>query len=240
MILGLMRVKNEARWIKRCVESILPACDQVLVMDDHSTDGTPEICAALPGVTVYDSPFEGLNETRDKNWLLRQARRLNPAPAWILMIDGDEMLAAGGAAAIRAAVQQPAQSLAFQVLYLWDAENQVRMDGVYARFWRPSLFRLTEEQFQATHAAGGFHCGNVPLAQQRSARRVEGAALLHFGYLHREDRVRKYEWYRNIDGENPIEDGYRHMVVGDIFPAESRFRYGGPLQLEALCDLTAR
>jgi hypothetical protein len=52
--------------------------------------------------------------------------------------------------------------------------------------------------------------------------------------------VRKYEWYRNIDGENPVEDGYRHMVVGDIFPAESRFRYGGPLQLEALCEVTAR
>jgi hypothetical protein len=141
---------------------------------------------------------------------------------------------------IRVAAQEPAQSFALQVLYLWDREDQVRMDGGYSRFWRPSMFRLGEHQFQSTNAAGGFHCGNAPIAQQRVARRLFGAALLHFGYLHRADRLRKYEWYRGIDGGNPLEDGYRHMVIGDVFPAESRFRHGGPLQLEALCATTAR
>jgi glycosyltransferase involved in cell wall biosynthesis len=237
-ILGLMRIKNEARWIERCVRSMLPVCEQILILDDHSTDGTQEICRSIPGVTVIDSPHSELNEVADKNLLLRYAREL--APAWILLLDGDEMLSPGTADLILDAARQDVTAWAFQVLYLWNREDQIRMDGGYSRFWRPSMFRLTEHQFHATNAAGGFHCGNAPIAQQRQARRLAGSALLHFGYLHREDRLRKYEWYRGIDGQNPLEDGYRHMVIGDVFPAESAFRHGGPLQLEALpCAATA-
>ena len=103
-MIGLMRVKNEARWIKRGVESILPVCDQVLIMDDHSTDGTREICASLPKVKAFLSPFApgDLNETRDKNYLLNQSRLFGSD--WILMIDGDEMLAEGAEETIRAAI----------------------------------------------------------------------------------------------------------------------------------------
>lgn len=242
-MIGLMRVKNEARWIARCVSSILPLCDQVLVMDDHSTDGTPDICAALDGVRVLTSPFPAgdLNETRDKNWLLDQARPLDPD--WILMIDGDEMFAPEAVEVIAEAARQPAQAYAFQVLYLWDREDQVRMDGIYSHFWRPSMFRFGEFRFQSTNANGGFHCGNAPIGLQRVAQRLHGAPLLHFGYMHQADRLRKFDWYSRIDGQNPLEDGYRHMVIGDLFPADSYFRWGGPLKLEpleALCAVTAR
>jgi len=61
-----------------------------------------------------------------------------------------------------------------------------------------------------------------------------GVRCLHYGYMRPEDRLRKYEWYRNMDSGADLEDGYRHIVIGDIFPADSRFRYAGPLKLEAL------
>src|SRR5437899_367770 len=92
MTAGVFRVKNEARWIERSVRSVLPVCDRVLVMDDHSTDDTAAICRSL-GVEVVESPFFDLNEARDKNWLLDQVKA-----DWILMIDGDEVLASGHAA----------------------------------------------------------------------------------------------------------------------------------------------
>jgi hypothetical protein len=60
------------------------------------------------------------------------------------------------------------------------------------------------------------------------------ARLLHYGYLHREDRIRKYEWYTQQDPDNQAEDFYRHTVIGDLFPAEIRFRHGGPLKLREL------
>lgn len=232
-IVGLMRVKNEARWIERCIRSILPACSRVIVMDDHSTDGTPEICSAIPAVEVHDSPFTGLDEARDKNWLLDQARDAD----WILMIDGDEMLEAGGAAKLSKAAEAAAprvKALAFRVLYLWDTEEQYRVDGVYGRLARASMFRPGSHRFIPTGVGGNFHCGNVPLALQLDSLNP-GLALLHFGYLHKGDRIRKYHWYREQDPNNKFEDGYRHMVIGDLFPAHSEFRHAGPLQLEALC-----
>jgi hypothetical protein len=52
MIIGLLRIKNEARWIARVVRSIQPVCGRILIFDDHSTDGTPEICESL-GCRVF-------------------------------------------------------------------------------------------------------------------------------------------------------------------------------------------
>jgi hypothetical protein len=52
--------------------------------------------------------------------------------------------------------------------------------------------------------------------------------------MHKEDRIRKFEWYNEADPGNVREDGYRHMVVGDVFPAKARFQHGGPLALQSL------
>jgi O-antigen biosynthesis protein len=228
----LLRVKNESRWIARCIASIRPLCDRVLVMDDHSTDGTPQLCAAIPGVEVFDSPFSDLNESRDKTWLLDKARDAD----WILMIDGDEMLAAGAAESIRSAIAIPwAQCLSLRILYLWDSEDQVRMDGVYGNFRRPSIFRPGNHRFRATGVGGNFHCSNAPRALWESVHPVD-AAILHFGYLHREDRLRKYDFYSLQDPNNSAEDYYRHVIQGDFpsVPATAQLMHAGPLRLEAL------
>jgi len=228
-VIGLMRVKNEARWIERCVRSILPICERVLVMDDHSEDATAEICQGIPGVTVYDSPFTGINEARDKNWLLEKAR----AAEWIWMSDGDEELMAESIPAIRRAIGSETPCFTVKILFAWDREDQIRTDGVYRNFRRASMFRPGNARFEATAAGGNFHCGNAPIALQRVAKPLE-ASLLHFGYLHREDRIRKYNWYRSVDRDNHSEDGYRHIAIGDAFPADSVFKWGGPLELKEL------
>ena len=56
MLIGLLRIKNEARWIAHVVQSIQPVCGRILIFDDHSTDGTPEICESR-GCRVFRSPF---------------------------------------------------------------------------------------------------------------------------------------------------------------------------------------
>ncbi len=232
MIAGMLRIKNEARWIARVIASILPLCERVIVMDDHSDDGTPEICAGFDQVTVLPSPFTGLDEARDKQWLLGHAMELRPK--WILCIDGDEELEPGAADRIGAVLQQSRPcAYSLRVAYLWDSPDQVRTDGVYGRFYRPSLFYASPaSHFCSTGNGGNFHCGNVPWSGIPA--RILNATLLHYGYMERADRIRKYEWYNQRDPGNRCEDFYRHMVVGDLFPADATFRHGGPLTLEAL------
>ena len=236
VIVGAMRVKNEARWIRRSIESILPICSRVIVLDDHSTDQTAVIATSTgQNVIVMDSPFTGLDEVRDKNYLLGAC--LQAKADWIIMIDGDEALVPGDAERLLALFRSmakysgAARALAFNVLYLWDRDDQIRVDGVYRSMSRVSAFRAGTERFQPTGGVN-FHCGNCP--QGLGPRSHAGVSLLHFGYLDRADRIRKYEWYRANDPGNQAEDEYRHMVVGDLFPAESRFRHGGPLDLAPL------
>jgi glycosyltransferase involved in cell wall biosynthesis len=228
-----MRVKNEARWIERVIRSVVPVCGRVIVLDDHSTDRTAEIAYGA-GAMVFPNPFDGLNETRDKNYLLTLAQTHAQPGEWALMIDGDEELHPNDADLLVSECSGGAAALSMRVLYLWDTPRQVRMDGVYARFRRPSAFRMTPGlQFRTTPNGGNFHCGNVPAHYVHQAKLTD-IRLLHYGYLDRADRLRKYDWYNAQDPGNAGEDCYRHMVVGDLFPADSTFRYGGPLRLEAL------
>lgn len=97
---AMLRIRNEERWIAEVIESVMPLCDRIFIMDDHSTDGTLEVCLRYPKVTVFCSPFEGLNEARDKNWLLDQIMRECEA-SWVLCIDGDEVLERNGPDIIR-------------------------------------------------------------------------------------------------------------------------------------------
>jgi hypothetical protein len=39
--------------------------------------------------------------------------------------------------------------------------------------------------------------------------------LKHYGYMSRESRVKKLDFYTNIDWKNDAEDCYRHMTQGD-------------------------
>ena len=215
--LAALRIKNESARIHEVITSVLPLCDRVLIFDDHSTDETVEICRSFgEAVTVLYSPFEGLDEARDKNHLMAEIQQLEPE--WVLWIDGDEVLEKNGPDKLRRAADQhrgqPSYSL--RVAYLWDDDRQMRTDGIFGRFQRPSMFRLAGQppsrlRFKATHYGGNFHCGNVPARLAPGAVRLN-VWLKHYGYLTREQRLRKYRWYNKIDPNNHAEDRYRHLA----------------------------
>jgi glycosyltransferase involved in cell wall biosynthesis len=74
---------NEERNIARAMES-LRCCDEIIVVDSHSTDRTAEIAARL-GARVIESPWPGY--AQQKNLAAEHA-----ANDWILSIDADEAL----------------------------------------------------------------------------------------------------------------------------------------------------
>jgi glycosyltransferase involved in cell wall biosynthesis len=233
-VYGLLRIKNEARWMKRAIQSIQPVCSKILIFDDHSTDGTPELCESL-GCTVFRSPFDGIHESRDKDFLLEKTWEAGAQlDDYCLMIDGDEAVHPADLPALRLAMERGLVCCSMHIVYLWDREDQIRTDRWYKQFRRPSLFRLTAKclRFQRTYAAGNLHCSSAP-AQLLDSIVPIPVRILHYGYLHREDRIRKYHWYNSIDPNNTLEDHYRHMVIGDLFPENSSFRWAGPLQLES-------
>lgn len=239
---AMLRIKNEEQWIAEVIESIRPLCDRIFIMDDHSTDRTRAVIRGFeakyyPGekVVLLDSPFEGLDESRDKNWLYDQIMRVCE-PEWILCIDGDEVLEKNGPAMIRRFTQETeARAFALKIVFLWGDREHYRSDRIYNDFWRPSLFRpfhanpnspddvkiLQELRFKSTPfgrvkdgASPNFHCSSVP-QRYIHLNAIMPARLKHYGYMERAQRVKKLDWYTSIDWKNEAEDWYRHMCQGD-------------------------
>ena len=242
----MLRVKNEARWIGRVIDSLRELCGpNIHVMDDGSTDHTREIILGH-GALLHVSPFmhEPLDEARDKNWLTERVIG-DSNPDWIFCIDGDEELEPMGAEKIFSVIRNP-QSLdcyAVKFLYLWDRPNQWRVDRWYSSFSRQSLYRASAVAnglgFRSlyadsgVHVHSGLHVSNAPGGLQTGTLEVY---MLHYGYMLKEDRIRKYEYYNRIDPNNEMEDCYRHIVQGDIpeVPASAVLRHAGPLELRTL------
>jgi glycosyltransferase involved in cell wall biosynthesis len=238
---GMLRIKNEAAWIERVIRSLLPLCEHVFILDDHSTDATPEICSSFDRVTVFESPFEGLDEKRDKDFLLDHVKRAGAD--WVIHIDGDEELAPGAQRLIqKAVVCDPHLAIVrFRVVYAWNDYGTIRTDGIYQRFMRPSMFRLAGQNlprltFESTAFGGNLHCWNHPQGLRGSEMDADHIRLLHYGYLTPEIRARKFEFYNRVDPGNEYEDQYRHITQGDSggAPAHAVLKHAGPLRLERI------
>lgn len=238
-IIAALRCKNEARWIARVLASVAPVCSEAHVFDDHSTDATAAICKAA-GAIVWPSPFQGLNEARDKAWLLDKIRLRKPG--WVLMVDGDELLDQRSIPALLATAEMPnVLCVSFRIRFLWNDEHTERVDGVYGMFRRQSMFRPLPGATFVDHGGGdpNFHCGNCPRSLFHRCAYPE-VSLLHLGYMDRADRIRKRAWYieqhRRAGAlqQLAVEDEYRHITVGDECPAELKFKHGGPLKLERI------
>ena len=75
---------NEATNIERCINSVKPIADEILVVDSFSLDSTPDICKKL-GVRFIQNSFVGHIE--QKNFAMQKA-----ANDYILSLDADEAL----------------------------------------------------------------------------------------------------------------------------------------------------
>lgn len=240
---GMLRIKNESRWIEEVIKALRPLCAHVFVLDDHSTDDTVEIVQRLPYTTVWSSPFTDFDESRDKNYQYDEILRVCE-PAWMVCIDGDEVLQHDGADRIHeyVAANPTLSAFALRILYLWNDPDTVRVDGVYGNFYRPSVFRPFNPsfRFQTTNWPGNLHCSSVPQELIHGFGKCP-VALKHYGYMEKEKRLAKYAWYTRVDPNNDREDYYRHMVQGDVpeIPSDSLLKHAGPLRLRPYSSVVA-
>lgn len=85
----VMIARDEERTIARCLRSVSPYVDQLLVLDTGSRDNTVDIARAC-GADVHHMPWPG-------SFAVARNRALDLANAdWNLVLDADEWLMAGG------------------------------------------------------------------------------------------------------------------------------------------------
>src|SRR3954468_21404255 len=84
---------NEERSIGACIDSLRRLCDEIIVVDAHSSDRTREMAAAR-GARVIERDWSGYRS--QKQFAVREARN-----DWIISIDADERISARLAREIR-------------------------------------------------------------------------------------------------------------------------------------------
>lgn len=218
-IIGFLRIKNEQRWIKKCLENAEKICDGFVILDDGSTDDTVSICKEFDSVLELHCqnglPF---NEVRDKNILLNLAKKHNPD--FLLSLDGDEIIQSNSKNVLNEELNYiyPNSSVfEFQSLFVWDKPNQYRTDGVYSNIWYKRLLRLSvqkeELSFQETHYPGNSHSTRLPSNCKDWNFPIRSKVkILHYGYYDQTMRQNKFEFYTQLDPDNIDFDGYQHIL----------------------------
>lgn len=87
-IVGIVLVKNEDRFVRQAVESALPACDEVLLVDNGSTDATVPILKEIAGQHSAKARFHDISHPCESHDLLKP---LAGSDTWVLAVDGDEI-----------------------------------------------------------------------------------------------------------------------------------------------------
>ncbi len=98
MLTGIVLAHNEEKNVARCLES-LKFCDQILVVDDNSTDKTAKLAKKL-GATVVSHPLNG-DYAAQRNWALSQVKS-----PWVLFVDTDEVVSVKLGEEIQSAVKK--------------------------------------------------------------------------------------------------------------------------------------
>ncbi len=184
-LVATLVVRNELhRYLPACVEHLREFCDEIVVVDDASDDGTTEWLMDAGG------------KTRDR--LLATAMRYRPTH--IIPLDADELVADGPA--LRALIEETPtrQVWHLPIREVWQADREryfTREDGGWPR-GRTLAWRVPNGRLSFPDRA--LACGRVPEQIARIGPQQTHIPLLHLGWLDETERAARVARYTEHDG----------------------------------------
>lgn len=152
---------NEAHRIVECLESAAQLCDEFVVVDQDSTDGTADIARQWGARVILDN-----------HWGFCEASRPLAAEStesdWILLLDADESLIADQVPLLRKLVAQSDWPIFLGYRHFVDGIRQ-HADGEH---YRCRLFKKGTVSYGVQ-----LHSRVLPLRDEHNVREVPGAIL---------------------------------------------------------------
>ncbi|WP_324770723.1 glycosyltransferase family 2 protein [Pokkaliibacter plantistimulans] len=189
---------NEASRIQSCLDS-LEFCDEVLVLDSGSNDGTQSLCRRF-GAKVVHQDWLGYGQQKRK--AVELARH-----DWVLCLDADEQVTPELRASIEAAMQQPALA-GFRMprcnLFMgrWLRHGEGYPDYSLRLFDRRQLQWSTDEVHEKVDWVDASH------GHERRVGKLKGD-LLHESAESLEQYLLKQNRYTSLQADNLIARGKR-------------------------------
>lgn len=199
---------NEENNIARCIESVQPIADEIVVVDSFSKDKTKEICLSY-GVKFVEHKFEGHIE--QKNYAITQCS--NP---YILSLDADEMLSEE----LQKSIAEVKKNWQFDGYYLNRITNYC---GKWIKYggWYP------DKKLRLWYAPKGEWTGINPhdrfVLQEGSKISELKGNLLHFSYHSIYQHIQQVNTFTEIAAKADVERGRKVTLFGMLFKTIWKF-----------------
>ena len=176
-----MLTKNSSRYIEACLSSLVDF-DEVVVLDNGSTDDTLEIAQRFANVKIFTSEFIGFGP-------LKNLAQTHASHDWILSIDSDEMLTPE--------LRQAIQNTIFdeQCIYGFNRLNHFKGQPVHCCGWDKDtvkrIYNKTRTQFDNAQVHESIQTQGLTLTTIRGN-------LLHYSYDSIEELIDKLQKYSTL------------------------------------------
>ena len=200
-----MVVHNEgSRYLRKMLSHAVQYVDEVLIIDDASTDNTVAVCEEIlknvPHKIIINknSMFANEYKLRMKQW--KETVKLNPG--WILNLDADEIFEDSIIEKMPFMVRNKnVDAYAFRLYDMWN-ETQYRDDSYWHAHdhYTPYLIRYFKS-FRPHFKKTRQHCGRFPKNIWRLQHINSDIRLKHYGWADEESRINKYQRYKQLDKE---------------------------------------
>lgn len=204
-LVAILRIKDEILYIERCLQKLSELVDEIIVLDNGSTDGTQNIYQSFPVITQVIKT-EGFDEGRDKIMLLEAAKKRSPD--WIMWIDGDEEFESSlSRDVLNKYMNSKYNKILFRMCNFWLSENKFRIDGKYFGYTlhpQRSMWRNNDSAYFRDRTIHNGDIYGVSLPHFISPYRIK-----HYGYSNAEKMKSKYELYKQVDASKTRS--YEHL-----------------------------
>ncbi len=199
---------NEASNIKRCLESVIPVSDEVIVVDSESTDSTIEIAANLGAKTLIQ-PF--LGHKQQKAFAAQQA-----SFDYILSIDADEALDSE----LQNAIRQLKTNWSHDV-YTVKRLNQYCGKWIKYSGWNKDINTRVWKKGKANWGGTNPHDKLIPIPD--ATRGNLKGNLLHFTYNSLSQHLQQIDYFTEIAANQMFEKQKKVSVLTALCKSVFRF-----------------
>jgi glycosyltransferase involved in cell wall biosynthesis len=226
-ISGVIVAFNEETNIRWSVGSLLPWCDEVVVIDQESHDRTAQICREL-GARVVSHPNTPIVE-ESRAFSVEQA-----TGDWILLLDADEMIPATLGRRLREIAESDDGTDVVMiprvnvVLGRWARVGVKNWPNRHPRFFRRGAVTLS----------GTIHQGiEVPKsARKHKLPSSNAAAIWHFSYESVTDMMEKFDRYTSREARQWLDAGRAPAAPRDLLVRPAKWIWTDYLRLKGYRD----
>jgi phosphatidyl-myo-inositol dimannoside synthase len=208
-IIAILRIKNEIAIIDECLSRLSELVDEILVVDNDSSDGTQNIYLNYPKVKEVIRT-EDFNEGRDKIILLEQAKKRNPD--WIIFLDADEIFEKNFTRKeLEKYMTSGYDRISFRLCHFWLDRKRCRFfDKKYFLYSLQPLRCMWKNKEEVYFLDQVIHNGDV----MGDFKKVYFSPyrLKHFSLIDRDKMLEKINLYKSID-KSPRNYDHMHPEI---------------------------